>query len=109
MAGQHDDRRKRIALRFGLPDHLRQFQPIEDRHRPVGDDDIRNVVAVHFERGRAVFGFVDLACPEGMQQRAQNAAHMRIVVAHEKSQLVEIDAKHGQALGEHRKERYTRR
>jgi hypothetical protein len=34
-----------------------------------------------------------------MQQRAQYAAHMRIVVANEKSQLVEIDAKHGAALG----------
>jgi hypothetical protein len=32
-----------------------------------------------------------------MQQRPQNAAHMRIVVADEKSQLVEIDAKHGPA------------
>ena len=57
-------------------------------------------MAVHFERGRAVLGLVDLARAERMQQRAQNAAHMRIVVAHEKSQLVEIDAKHGQALGE---------
>jgi hypothetical protein len=33
-----------------------------------------------------------------MQQRPQNAAHMRIVVAHKKSQLVEIDAKHGLVL-----------
>jgi hypothetical protein len=30
-----------------------------------------------------------------MQQRPQNAAHMRIVVADKKSQLVEIDAEHG--------------
>jgi hypothetical protein len=34
-----------------------------------------------------------------MQQRSQDAAHMRIVVANEKPQLVEIDAKHGLALG----------
>src|ERR1700730_1417711 len=34
-----------------------------------------------------------------MQQRSQNAPHMRIVVTDEKSQLVEIDAKHGRALG----------
>jgi hypothetical protein len=33
-----------------------------------------------------------------MQQRPQNAAHMRVVVADEKSQLVEIDPKHGAAL-----------
>jgi hypothetical protein len=33
-----------------------------------------------------------------MQQRPQNAAHMRIVVAHKEPQLVEIDAKHGRAL-----------
>jgi hypothetical protein len=33
-----------------------------------------------------------------MQQRPQNAPHMRMIVAQEKSQLVEIDAKHGPAL-----------
>jgi hypothetical protein len=33
-----------------------------------------------------------------MQQRPQDAAHVRIVVADEKSQLVEVDAKHGAAL-----------
>jgi hypothetical protein len=33
-----------------------------------------------------------------MQQRPQNAPHMRIVVADKKPQLVEIDAKHGRAL-----------
>ncbi len=98
MAGQHDDGSVGIALRFRLPDHLREFEAIENRHRPVGDDDVRDVVAVHFERSRAVFGFIDLAGAERMQQRPQNAAHMRIVVAHKESQLVEIDAKHGPAL-----------
>jgi hypothetical protein len=44
-----------------------------------------------------------------MQQRPQNAAHMRIVVAHKKSQLVEIDAKHGPALSAYRTSRYTPR
>ena len=33
-----------------------------------------------------------------MQQRPQDAAHVRIVVADEKTQLVEVDAKHGAAL-----------
>jgi hypothetical protein len=33
-----------------------------------------------------------------VQQRPQDAAHVRIVVAHQKSQLVEIDAEHGPAL-----------
>jgi hypothetical protein len=30
-----------------------------------------------------------------MQQRPQDAAHVRIVVADEETQLVEIDAEHG--------------
>jgi hypothetical protein len=35
-----------------------------------------------------------------MQQRPQDAAHVRIVVADEKAQLVEVDAKHdAQAKG----------
>ncbi|MGY4416740.1 hypothetical protein ACVWW4_008476 [Bradyrhizobium sp. LB7.1] len=93
--GQHDDRRVGIALGFRLPDHLRQLEPVEDRHGPVGDDDVGHVMAVHFQRGCAVFGFVDLARAEGMQQRPQDAAHVRIVVADEETQLVEIDAKHG--------------
>ena len=102
MARQHDDRGERIALRLRLPNHLRQFEAIEDRHRPIRDDDIRDVVAVHFQRGCAVFGFVHLARAERMQQRPQNPTHMRIIVAYEKSKLVEIDAEHGDALGEYR-------
>ena len=98
MAGQHDDRCVGIALGFRLPDHLGEFETVENRHRPVGDDDVRNIVAVHFQRGGAVLGFIDLAGAERMQQRPQYAAHMRIVVAHQKSQLVEIDAEHGPAL-----------
>jgi hypothetical protein len=34
-----------------------------------------------------------------MQQRAQDAPHMRVVVAQQKPQFVEIDAKHGPAPG----------
>jgi hypothetical protein len=108
MAGQHDDGGERVALGIRLPDHLRELEAVENRHRPVGDDDVRNVMAVHFQRGRAVFGLIDLARAERMQQRPQDAAHMRIVVANEKSQLVEIDAKHGAAPGASR-QRYTRR
>ena len=99
MAGQHDDGGVGIALGFRLPDHLRELEAVENRHRPVGDDDVGNVVAVHFQRGGAVLGLIDFARAERMQQRSQDAAHMRIVVANEKSQLVEVDAKHGLALG----------
>jgi hypothetical protein len=102
MAGQHDDGGERIALRFRLPDHLRELEAVENRHRPVGDDNIGDVVAVHFQRGGAVFGFIDLARAKRVQQRPQNAAHVRIVVTHEKSQLVEIDTKHRQAPRAHR-------
>src|SRR5450432_398710 len=102
MTGQHDDGGVGIALGFRLADHLGQLEAVENRHRPVGDDDIGNVVAVHFERGGAVLGFIDLARAERMQQRPQDATHMRIVVADEKSQLVEIDAKHGPAPGAYR-------
>jgi hypothetical protein len=44
-----------------------------------------------------------------VQQRSQDAAHVRIVVAHQKSQLVEIDAEHGPALSADRTARYTPR
>ncbi|MEY9292115.1 hypothetical protein ABH979_005189 [Bradyrhizobium ottawaense] len=94
MAGQHDDRRVGVALGFRLPDHLRELEPVEDRHGPVGDDDVRHVVAVHFQRGGAVLGLIDLARAERMQQRAQDAAHVRIVVTDEEAQLVEVDTEH---------------
>jgi hypothetical protein len=51
-------------------------------------------MAVHFQRGGAVLGLVNLARAEGVQQRPQDAAHVRIVVADEEAQLVEIDAEH---------------
>src|ERR1700754_4660830 len=101
MGGEHDDGRVRVALGFRLPDHLRKFETVEDRHRPVGDDDVRDIVAVHFEGGGAVLGLVHLARAERVQQRAQDATHMRIVVAHQESQLVEVDAEHGTALSTH--------
>jgi hypothetical protein len=103
MSGQHDDRRVGVALGVRLPDHLRQFETVEDRHRPVGDDDVGHVVAVHFERGGAILGLIGFARAERMQQRAQDAPHVRIVVANQKSQLVEVDAIHGPA----RPKRYT--
>ena len=39
-----------------------------------------------FEPGGAVFRLVDVARAESMQQRAQDAAHMRVVVDDEKAQ-----------------------
>src|SRR5882757_1473167 len=109
VTGQHDDRRVGVTLGFRLPDHLGEFEPVEDRHRPVGDDDIGDIVGVHFERGRAVFGLIGLARAERMQQRPQDAAHVRIVVANQKSQLVEVDAIHGPAPRAYRAKRYTPR
>ena len=47
-----------------------------------------------FEAGGAVFGLVHFARAEAMQQRAQNAPHMRIVVDDQKAQPVEIDTDH---------------
>jgi len=81
---------------------LRKLEAVKDRHRPVGDDDVGHIVRVHFESGGAVFGFVHLARAEGMQQRAQDAAHVRIVVADEEAQLIEIYAEHGPALARRR-------
>ena len=50
---------------------------------------------VHFERGRAVLGLIGFTRAEGIQQRAQDAPHVWIVVADEEAQLVEVDAEHG--------------
>jgi hypothetical protein len=40
-----------------------------------------------------------------MQQRAQDAAHVRVVVANQEAQLVEVNAEHGPAA----EERYSPR
>ena len=95
MAGQHDDRHERIGVGAGLADHLRELEAVEDRHRPVGEDDVRHVVGEGVEAGRAVLGLVDFARAEAMQQRADDAPHMRVVVDDEKTQAIEIDANHG--------------
>jgi hypothetical protein len=47
-----------------------------------------------FKPGGAIFGFIHLARTETMQQRAQDASHMRVVVDDEETQTVEIDADH---------------
>ena len=48
-----------------------------------------------FQAGRAVFRFIDFTCAKAMQQRAQYAAHMRVVVNDEEAQPVEINTDHG--------------
>ena len=47
-----------------------------------------------FEAGGAVLGFVHFARAEPVQQRAQDAPHVRVVVDDEKAQAIEIDADH---------------
>ena len=95
MAGEHNDRHVDIGVGAGLADHLREFESVEDRHGPIGDNDIGNVVGKRFQPGRAVVGFINFACTETVQQRAQNPAHMGVVVDDEETQAVEIDADHG--------------
>ena len=52
-----------------------------------------------FEAGGAVFGFVNLAGAEAVQQRSQDSPHMGVVVDDEKTQAVEIDANHRASEG----------
>ena len=51
------------------------------------------------EAGRAVLGLIDVARAEAMQQRADDAPHMGVVVDDEEAQAVEIDADHGAPKG----------
>jgi hypothetical protein len=94
MAGQHDDGHVRIGVGARLPDHLRQLEPVEDRHRPVGDDDIRDVMHERLQPGGAVLGLIDFARAEPIEQRPQDAAHMRVVLDDEETQSIEIDTDH---------------
>ena len=95
VAGDHDDRHERIGVGARLADHLGQFEAVEDRHRPVGQHDVRHVMGEGVEAGRAVLGLVDVARAEAVQQRAHDAPHVRIVVDDEETQAIEIDANHG--------------
>jgi hypothetical protein len=101
MAGQHDDRHVGIGVGARLADHLHQFEAVEDRHHPVGDDNIRTVLGERFQSRRAVFGLIHFARAEAVQQRAHDAPHMRVVVDDEETQPIEIDADHNnpQAAG----------
>ena len=54
-----------------------------------------------FEAGGAVFGFVHFARAKTVQQRAQNAPHMRVVVDDQKAQPVEIDTDHANSRAAH--------
>src|SRR5712671_7955510 len=56
MTAEHDDRHVRVRVGAGLPDHLGELEPVEDRHRPVGDDDIGNEMHEGLEAGRSVLG-----------------------------------------------------
>ena len=99
MTGQHDDGHEGIGVGARLADFLRQRGPVEGRHFPVAQDDVGQVVGESLEPGGAVLGLVDLACAEAMQQRADNAPHMGVVIDDEEPQAIEIDANHGDPIG----------
>ena len=46
------------------------------------------------EAGRAVLRLVDFARAKAVQQRADDAPHVRVVVDDEETQTIEIDANH---------------
>ena len=100
MAGQHDDRHVRIGVGARLADHPHQFQAVEDRHHPIGNDDVRSVLGKCFQPRRAVFGLIHFARAKTVQQRA-HASHMGVVVDNKEAQSIEIDADHNnpQAVG----------
>ena len=66
MTREHDDRHVRIGVGAGLADHLQEFKPVEDRHRPVGDDDVGEIVGERFQPRRVVFRFIDFSRAETM-------------------------------------------
>ena len=88
-----------LALAPGCRIICVELEPVEDRHRPVGDHDVGHVVGEGLEAGRAVLGLIDFARAEAMQQRAHDAPHMGVVVDDEEAQAVEIDADHGATEG----------
>ena len=53
------------------------------------------------ETRRAVLGLVDVARAEAVQQRADDAPHVGVVVDDEETQAIEIDANHGASRSEH--------
>ena len=63
--------------------------------------DVGHVMGEGFEAGGAVFGLVDFARAEAVQQRAQDAPHVRVVVDDEEAQPVEIDADHENSRAAH--------
>ena len=65
MPGEHDDRDVRIGVGAGLANHLGEFEPIENRHGPIGDKDIGCVMGEGFQARRAIFRLMHLACAEG--------------------------------------------
>ena len=93
MAGQHDDRHVGIGVGAGLTDHLGQFEPVE-----VGiTQSVRMMSGIEWvkaSRPVAVLGFIDFAGAEAVQQRAQDAPHMGVVVDDEETQTIEVDANH---------------
>jgi hypothetical protein len=94
VTGDHDDRRERVGVGAGLADHLGELEPVENRHRPVGQHDVGQEVGECVETGGAVLGLVDFARAEAMQQRADDPPHVSVVVDDEKTQTVEVDANH---------------
>ena len=50
-----------------LADHLHEFETVENRHRPVSDDDVGNIVRERFQARGSVLGFIDFARAKAMQ------------------------------------------
>jgi hypothetical protein len=94
MPGEHDDGHIGIVVSAGLADHLGEFQAVKDRHSPVGNDDIGRVMGKSLQAPGTVFGLVDLARAEPMQQRSQDPPHVGVVIDNEEAQPIKVDADH---------------
>jgi hypothetical protein len=57
-----------MMIAAGLTDHLHELEAVEDRHCPIGDDDVGNVVREGFKAGCTILGLTDFAGAEPMQQ-----------------------------------------
>ena len=85
---------KGLGLLLGGAHRAAEFQPVHRLHRQVAEHQVAFLFAQHVQRGAAIVGFDDFADADGIEQRAQQRAHMLIVLDNQNLQMLQRRPRH---------------
>lgn len=87
MAGDHDDRHEGVGAHLGIAHMAGEFDAVHRLHRQVGEHQVGLALAQQLDGGLAVRGLGNVLDPGGIEQGAQQRAHVRVILDNQRLQV----------------------